>query len=324
MSLWLRWVRQPQSIGVRRALLTIHLWAGIGAGLYVFVMSMTGSVLVYRNELYRAFSPVPVMVSGGGAPLTEDALKLALLQGYPAYAVDELRPGKTPNQAIEVTLTLGDHSIRRLVDPFTGRDLGDPIPVGYRFTSWMLDLHDNLLGGDTGRRVNGAGAVLLLLLCATGAVIWWPGVSAWRRSVWLDRRANWKRLNWSLHSVLGFWFFGFIALWGLTGAYLSWPDFFSTTLDLIEPMDESNAGERIVDSIQYWLAYLHFGRLGGRGIPWCGRGLCDSTTKAVWAAAGLVPPVMFVTGLVMWWNRSARAWLRGSQPARPDVEVTQG
>jgi uncharacterized iron-regulated membrane protein len=32
----------------------IHLWSGIGLGLYVFFMSITGAVLVYRNEMYAA------------------------------------------------------------------------------------------------------------------------------------------------------------------------------------------------------------------------------------------------------------------------------
>jgi uncharacterized iron-regulated membrane protein len=72
--------------------------------------------------------------------------------------------------------------------------------------------------------------------------------------------------------------------------------------------------QRFVDQAMYWLAYLHFGRLGGRGISWCGRGLCDSTTKAIWAFFGLAPAAMFVTGAIMWWNRVLRA--RWHAPAR--------
>jgi uncharacterized iron-regulated membrane protein len=32
-------------------------------------------------------------------------------------------------------------------------------------------------------------------------------------------------------------------------------------------------------------------------------GVCDQAGKAIWAFFGLVPPVMFVTGALMWWNR---------------------
>src|ERR1019366_5462380 len=51
-TLWQRWVRQPQKIWLRRALFQVHLWNGLVVGIYVLMMSMTGSVLVYSNELY--------------------------------------------------------------------------------------------------------------------------------------------------------------------------------------------------------------------------------------------------------------------------------
>jgi uncharacterized iron-regulated membrane protein len=303
VTFWQQWLRQPQGVWLRKAVFQIHLWTGIGVGLYVFVISLTGSVLVYRNELYIAFSPAPILVSGAGTPLSSEALREIAQRVYPQYTVREVRPGETPNHAVEVTLARNGETIRRAFHPSSGADLGHTLPAGYRIAAWMLDLHDNLLFGETGRRINGLGAAFLTLLCASGLIIWWPGTSSWRQSVFLDPRANWKRLNWSLHSVLGCWFFLFMLLWGVTGAYLSYPAGFAAVFDFIEPINEADPVERVVDQIQYWLAYLHFGRLGGRGIPGCGRGLCDTITKAVWAVAGLVPPIMFVTGAVMWWNR---------------------
>ena len=53
-SAWQQWLRQPQRLALRRTIFQIHLWSGIGLGLYVFFISVTGAVLVYRNELYEA------------------------------------------------------------------------------------------------------------------------------------------------------------------------------------------------------------------------------------------------------------------------------
>jgi PepSY-associated transmembrane protein len=58
-TVWQRWVRQPQKIWLRGALFQVHLWSGIALGLYILMMSVTGSVLVYSNELYRAATPEP-------------------------------------------------------------------------------------------------------------------------------------------------------------------------------------------------------------------------------------------------------------------------
>ena len=306
---WSRWVRAPQGVALRKAIFQVHLWTGIGLGLYIFVICATGSVLVYRNELYVHFSPQPVVVDGAGAALGDDALERAARRAYPGFEVADFRPGETPNHAVEITLTRGGDRVRRLFDPFTGGDLGDPLPLGYRVTAWVLDLHDNLLGGTTGRRVNGVGALCLLAMSLTGAVIWWPGVRRWRRGLTIERSAGWPRFNWSLHSAFGFWFWPFLLMWAVTGAYLSYPAPFAAAVDYLEPFDPADPAERFGDRVMYWLAYLHFGRLGGRGIPGCGD-ICNSTAKAVWALAGLVPPALFVTGAVMWWNRVVRPKLK--------------
>jgi uncharacterized iron-regulated membrane protein len=269
------------------------------------MICLTGSVLVYRNELYLAFSPEPVIVPGSGVALAGDALAQAVRNAYPDHEISNVEAGQTANHAIEVTLSRGDATRRRLFHPFTGQDLGDPLPLGFRLTAWLLDLHDNLLAGSAGRRVNGVGALLLLLLCVTGGVIWWPGIKSWRRSLTVSVRSR-ANLTWRLHSALGFWTFAFLVMWGATGVYLAFPDVVSAAADYVEPFDENSTDERVVDRIQYWLGYLHFGRLGGRGIPGCGRGWCNSTTKAVWAAVALVPPAMFVTGALMWWSRVVR------------------
>ena len=301
MRIWDRWVQAPQGVRLRRAIFQVHLWSGVGLGIYIFVISLTGSVLVYRNELYTAFAPQPVIVEGSGVSLGVDALERAAVENYPDHEVRDVRQGDNPNQAVEIALLRDGERIRRLFHPFTGEDLGDPLPLGYRVTAWLLDLHDNLLGGETGRRINGLGALLLIVLSLTGAVIWWPGISRWRRSLTVDRR----RLNWSLHSTFGFWFWPFFLMWGITGAYLSFPALFSAVVDYLEPFDPTSPVDRIGDRVMYWLAFLHFGRLGGRGIPGC-EDVCNEVAKATWALIGIVPTALFVTGTLMWWNRVVR------------------
>jgi uncharacterized iron-regulated membrane protein len=239
MSYRTSWIRQPQTVRVRKAIFQVHLWTGLALGLYIAALCLSGSVLVYRNELYTAFAP------------TDD----------------------------------------------------NPLPLGFRVTAWLLDFHDNLLGGDVGRRTNAFGAGLVILLGVTGLVIWWPGILRWKRSLVIDVRANWRQFTWSLHSALGIWFAAFIVMWGITGLYLSYPAPFNATVEYLQPWDESIAGDRLGDRVLYWLGYAHFGRFGGR-IPGCARGgICHEVFQAIWALAGLVPVAMAVTGALMWWNR---------------------
>ncbi len=147
-----------------------------------------------------------------------------------------------------------------------------------RWTSveWIVKLHTNLLLGVTGRFVNGIGGVCLTLLCLTGALIWWPGVKNWRRSLTVSWGSQFARINWDLHSALGFWCFFFVLLWGISGIYFSFPRWFDA-LRHLEPAD------RVTDEGLFWLSELHFGRFG-----WF--------TEALWAIFGLAPAVLAFTG----------------------------
>ena len=327
MTYWQRWIRQPQTTWLRKATFQLHLWSGIGLGLYVLMISVTGSVLVYRNELYRAATPDPIVVTPSGAPLTDEQLKRAVTRVYPGYRVVFISRPLNPDLAVAVSLEGSRDHIKnarkhRLFNPYTGADLGDSVPLGIWAVSQLLSLHDDLLGGTTGRQVNGIGAVLIIVLTFTGIVVWWPGIRAWRRSLVVPRGVGWRRVVWGLHSVIGFWSLAFILLFAASGAYLCSPDLFQSVADRIEPLTDANARTRTVDQVIYWLAYLHFGRINGIGIPCRGPGLCDAATKLTWAVVGLAPAFMFVTGVVMWWNRVVRKKL--SQRRAAGIEESVG
>jgi uncharacterized iron-regulated membrane protein len=312
-TVWQRWVRQPQKIWLRKAFFQVHLWSGIAVGLYILMISATGSVLVYWNELYRAATPEPIISKASGPRLTDDQLAADARRLYPGYRVAKIDRMRNLDQAVDVSLLRGSKIKRRLFDPRSGSDLGDPVPTGFWLVAKVLDLHDNLLAGPTGRKVNGVGAIAVLALAMTGLAIWWPGIKTWRRSLTLQRGVGWKRLTWHLHSMIGFWSLGFVLVFGVSGVYLAFPDLFQDFADRLEPLTPANAGSRIGDQIIYWLAYLHFGRIKGIGIPCSGPGLCDQTTKAIWALFGLAPAAMFVTGAMLWWNRVLRPRLANAR-----------
>jgi uncharacterized iron-regulated membrane protein len=272
----------------------IHLWSGIGAGLYMALISVTGSFLVFRIELHKMFTRPPVTVNISGERLSEDALKAAALRVFPDHTVTNVWQPKVPEQAVEIWLSRDSkgRAIHRIFDPYTGQDLGPPDPAMIRFLVWSASLHDDLLNGEKGRMVNGIGAILLTVLCITGLVIWWPGVSSWRRSLTVDLKSNWKLFNWNLHSSAGFWSFLLVLLWALSGVYLAFPNPFQDVVDYLQPLQNyADTDVRFGDEFLRWLSRLHFGRFGGWPI------------KALWTVLGLLPLVLFITGAVMWWNR---------------------
>jgi uncharacterized iron-regulated membrane protein len=314
MNFWQRWLRQPQSVWIRKAIFQVHLWTGIGLGIYVIVVCVTGSLLVFRPELSRAFSRGPLIVAGSGTILSDEELKAAALRRYPGYEVTNVFRDKLPNAAVDIWMDGTNDNKRRLFDPFTGEDLGRSFPFGLTVVGWLLELHDNLLTGENGRLVNGVGGLLLTMLALTGVVIWWPGIKNWRRSLMLQRGVNWKRFTWDLHSAVGFWTGLLVFMFAFTGFYLVFQEWFTPIIDYFQPYKDGVVYPRRIDDMLAWLPRLHFGRF--RGI----RASLILTLKILWVILGLAPAALSVTGGLMWWNRVVRKAVRQSTP---EAELVQ-
>ena len=292
MTRWQRWVRQPKTTGLRRALFQVHLWTGLAFGLYIVVLCVSGSALVFRDELTDAFqTPLPAY-EPGRKPLSRAQLTEAAQKAYPGYEVTRVGNRFTRNRpVIEIWVEREGERQQRLFNPYTGAEVGEALPFGVRAMIWTANLHNELLFGETGKRVNGVGSAFVALIALTGLVIWWPGIQAWRRALWVKWDVRWQRFNFDLHSALGFWFFGLILLWGVSGVYMAFPEPVHTVIDATSD-PEAILGQRPADIVLRWFVRLHFGRWDG--LPWL---------SGVWVAMGLVPVIMFITGTVMWWNR---------------------
>src|ERR1700674_2005082 len=102
MSSWEKWMNRPQGLWVRRALFQVHLWTGIAIGLYVLLMSVSGSVLIYRRELAKTCSREPRIAAGPGARMSTDDRKQAAKRNYPECEATRVYEPKSPDQPVEI------------------------------------------------------------------------------------------------------------------------------------------------------------------------------------------------------------------------------
>ena len=90
----IRWLRQPQRVWLRRAIFQIHLWTGLALGLYVVVLSITGSALVYRAELDRFLATPRATLDERATPMTVDQFAQRAARAYPGWTVKEVYEGR--------------------------------------------------------------------------------------------------------------------------------------------------------------------------------------------------------------------------------------
>lgn len=294
MGFWM----QPKRTFLRRALFQIHLWTGVAVGLYMVFISITGSAVVFRRDLnQKLLGNIPAAeVAADAKRLPVARLREEVQRQYPGYTITRVAEARRRLAPSEVTMVKDGEVLQERFNPYTGADMGNARPRSVAVMEWFTDLHDNLLTGETGRKVNAVGGALLCVLCISGLVIWWRASGAWYKGFFFNPRSGWKRLNFDLHAALGFWGLLVLFLWGLTGVYFAFPDPFMRVVDYFEPPDQA-LGARQGDAFIAWLVRMHFGRYGGMGV------------RITYVVIGLLPTVMFVTGAVMWWNRVLRRWL---------------
>ena len=289
MNSWQRWVQAPQTSRFRRILFQVHLWLGIALGLYILVISVSGSAVVLRPQFSRWFVQSEVNPDAG-APLAGAELTARIDEVYSEYIVQNVVDSNRPGRAVYVSLVIGDEERGHYFDQYQGIDLGDTYPWQVRTVEWLTLLHDDLLmDRATGRKVNAIGGALFLVMVLSGIVLWWQGRARWRDGLQIKRRSA-HSIIWQLHSFLGFWSLLLLFVWGLTAIYFAFPQPFEY---LIDAFDNDLTDFERPDGWLLFMIDLHFGRFRG-GWPWL---------PYLWILLGLLPAVMFISGFILWYKR---------------------
>ena len=106
---------------MRRAFLTLHQWIGLAAGLFLIVIGVSGSALVFENEIDRALNPALSYVTPRERPLPIETLIAQFERAHPDERVTGVRIADSPDLAYELSLRSRQSA---MVDPYSGAVLG--------------------------------------------------------------------------------------------------------------------------------------------------------------------------------------------------------
>ncbi|MDR6462172.1 PepSY-associated TM helix domain-containing protein [Chryseobacterium sediminis] len=205
----------------RKIAYQLHLWLGLTSGLIVVIMAATGCILAFEEELKHIVHPNRYYVENIGrkklslSELTEKAEK-ALPEGL---KVKRVVMSSDPSRTyVFRTLKMNDEAwtywgtylyyYRVYIDPYTGK-VQEVEDAKKDFFEIILDLHRRLLLGEKiGKTITGYSTLVLGIILFSGLVIWYPrkmSKSMLKGMFFIKLSANWKRINYDLHNVLGFY-----------------------------------------------------------------------------------------------------------------------
>jgi uncharacterized iron-regulated membrane protein len=259
------------------------MWVGATSVLYLSVVCLSGCVVLFERDLYRLLSPDPAVELLSVPRLSGAELINIAFTRYPEHRVVGVWDKKVSADVIaEIWLDGRNGLRRRLLNPYTGADLGAAQPLGLQILLMVHQTHTKLATGALGHFVNGLGSLMLMLLAASSLLSW---IVCKREPQSGSIRFNVR----SLHRQIGFWMLPSAALWGATGLILSVP---------------ASLGGGTVE----WAYALHTGMGGG------------SVVTAVWAACSLLTSVLLLAGAWTWWRKPAKTFQSMIPNARSAVE----
>jgi uncharacterized iron-regulated membrane protein len=216
---------------IRRLIFNFHLYIGLAAGLLLVLSGLTGSVIVFREEIEELMHPELMKAEVRGELIPVQAVVNAARQAYPHDRLLFMRMPRTPQQTY--LLKMNDaHGLFIYVDPYSGELLGAHRQED-TFIGWIALMHTELLIGEGGKTILGVSALLLVCMVVTGFFLWWPpngkGQNGKKRNgrarkilrgFKIDWPAPWKKVIFDTHRAIGIYISLFLLIVAFTGVSL--------------------------------------------------------------------------------------------------------
>jgi uncharacterized iron-regulated membrane protein len=220
------------AITPRRVMFWLHIWIGLILGIPFAALGVTGSVLVYEQQIDDALSPAPVASARGDMKGPQAIIDAAMAARPGARALILSWPQEAGDPAM-VRLTTGggrDAAVTQIyIDPVSLAVLDAREGFRSSFLRTVHDIHGSMMiGGREGRATIGWLGAGMLLLGLTGIVLWWPRKNRWKDAYGVKRGATGWLFYRQVHGTAGITAWLLFIVLSFTGIAIAFPQTISS------------------------------------------------------------------------------------------------
>jgi uncharacterized iron-regulated membrane protein len=212
-------VNKKKSI-TRKIIGWLHRWLGLTSGLVVFIVAITGCLYAFQAEIRQATQPFRYVVPEARSFMPPSKLTTMTENLLPGKHIHAVLYGKQDEAAQVILFNFEpDYYYYVLfVNPYTGEVLRTK-NMERDFFQIVLDGHFYLwLPPTIGQPLIASATLVFTVLLITGLVLWWPrSKAATPQRFKIKWSARWRRKNYDLHNVLGFYASVLAIVLALTG-----------------------------------------------------------------------------------------------------------
>lgn len=241
----------------RKIIGLVHLWLGLSSGLVVFILGITGCIFAFQTELKDLIYPERYFVNKS----RDTVLPISQLKANAQSALGNEYPitflQYTPNSNTTYRFRASKLNADALtyhgevlynktvfVNPYTGK-VQYIENTKWEFFNLVLQVHYDLLLNKTGHQIVGWSAIIFVVMLLTGLVLWWPKNNKTLKQRLFFKWKNttrWKRKNYDLHNIPGFYSLTITLVISLTGIWFAF-DWFRSSVEWV-----ANGGKPLIEN----------------------------------------------------------------------------
>ncbi|KGO87708.1 PepSY-associated TM helix domain-containing protein [Flavobacterium suncheonense] len=226
--------------GFKHKIGQLHLWLGLTVGFFVFVISITGALYAFQAEITNYLRKDAIHHHEKNTE-KKAVLPLKVLEQKVNKHTKEKHPVHWVNVPVDKKRSYifyyYEHNPKAwnffeeyvvyksvYVNPFTGKVLG-VYDETRDFFNIVKSIHYSfLLRSEWGAYACGIPTLIFIFMLISGIILWWPKNKAARKQrFWFNWKnvKTWKRRNYDLHNILGFYASFLALIVAITGLYYS-------------------------------------------------------------------------------------------------------
>ncbi|MFD1871680.1 PepSY-associated TM helix domain-containing protein [Hymenobacter bucti] len=206
----------------RKAIGKLHLWLGLASGLIVLIVSLSGAVFVFQDDIRDLTQPWRKVEVQARPMLLPSVLQATATKAQPGFTAS-WTTYNGPDRSTAVYLSKGEEVYYAFLNPYTGQLLKVQ-NLKTDFFTIVQYLHMYLLLPPAiGKWVVDIAVITFVIMLVSGLVLWWPRNKAARKQRFSVKwEASPKRRTYDLHNVLGFYASALALVIALSGLCISY------------------------------------------------------------------------------------------------------
>lgn len=205
---------------MRKTLFKWHSYGALIALLPIFIISVTGAILVFKVEIDTLLRPQHMTISADEQTqrVSLDSMMEQVLLANPDYELAgwEIFDNKWRSDAGYLKMRGTDDWYKVYVDQYQGLLLSEPQPMDHYLTDWLLELHYTFLLHVKGAMVGATAAIIMLFLGISGIILY---RRFWANFFTLRFNAAKRILFSDLHKLVGILSSPVLIIIAFTGGY---------------------------------------------------------------------------------------------------------